>query len=74
MPSLFCSVHQHYVQLIPPNPMIKTIHRPSSARHRVFDVLKVMLTARQNQDIESYMTYHGCSYSAAFNAKFVPIV
>jgi len=53
--------------------MIKTIHRPSSAAHRVFDVLKVMLTARQNQDIESYAKYHGCSYSAAFNAKFVPI-
>ena len=54
--------------------MIKTIHRPSSATHRIIDVIKVKLTARQHQDCESYMTYHGCSYSAAFNAKFVPIV
>jgi hypothetical protein len=73
VPLLFCSVHTLH-QTLPIDPMIKTIHRPSSAAHRIIDVIKVKLTARQHQDCESYMTYHGCSFSAAFNAKFVPIV
>ncbi len=81
VPLLFCSVHHGGASLrltlhqtLPIDPMIKTIHRPSSATHRIVDVIKVKLTARQYQDCESYMTYHGCSFSAAFNAKFVPVV
>ena len=70
MPSLFCSVHSLH-QTLPIDPMIKKIYRPSDEPNRIFEVVTVKLTARQHDACEKYMTYYGCSYSAAFNEKFV---